>query len=268
MRPSIQFLSRYSLRIATISGIPIRLHYTMLLFPILLFPTLTTTNDVSLYLFILLAIPVSVLLHELGHCFSARRYGIPTRDIYLTPIGGVAMIEGMPARPLQEAVIAIAGPLVSLALALIFGLLGWLFHGLPVDNLPLLWLGCLMNAMLLIFNLIPAFPMDGGRVLRALLAPRIGFLKATRIASGIGQGLCILFIFYGATRTRPSPFSAFDTWDPNPILIFIGIMIFLAARREYEMVKRVVEQMQKEASELHQPLPVNEESGINSSHRK
>jgi Zn-dependent protease/CBS domain-containing protein len=165
-----------------------------------------------------------VVLHEYGHVFAARRYGIRTRDITLLPIGGVASIERMPEKPEQEIVIALAGPAVNLVIALALMLL----LKAPFDPIQMTQLEAAQSSMLarvaaanmalLLFNLIPAFPMDGGRVLRALLTIPLGYTRATRTAAAIGQGLAVLFVFWGLFG--------------YPLLILIGVFIFMAASWE------------------------------------
>jgi Zn-dependent protease/CBS domain-containing protein len=165
-----------------------------------------------------------VVLHEFGHVFAARRYGIGTTDITLLPIGGVASLERMPEKPSQEIVVALAGPAVNLVIALVLiVLMGAQFDLSQMAQLEqaqttLMARVAAANIALLVFNLIPAFPMDGGRVLRALLAVRMGYTRATRVAAGIGQGLAVLFGFLGLFG--------------NPLLILIAVFIFLAASGE------------------------------------
>lgn len=149
-----------------------------------------------------LALFACVLLHEYGHAIAARRYGIRTRDITLMPIGGLARLERMPKDPAQELVVALAGPLVNLVIAFALAIGLWATRtplAAPEDwfdvgllPLRLMWI----NLGLLGFNLLPAFPMDGGRVLRALLALRWSPVQATRVAARIGQGFAILFALY------------------------------------------------------------------------
>ncbi|MEX1365548.1 MAG: site-2 protease family protein, partial [Nannocystaceae bacterium] len=138
----------------------------------------------------LLAVFGSVLLHELGHALMARRFGIRTRRIILSPIGGIAQLEGMPSRPRQELAVALAGPAVNFALAAVLWLVAPVFAGVPLLA-ALIGGVTVANLMLGAFNLLPAFPMDGGRALRAFLAERKGSLRATEIAARVGKGMAI-----------------------------------------------------------------------------
>jgi Zn-dependent protease/CBS domain-containing protein len=183
---------------------------------------------VDQFLFIALLF-VSVLLHEFGHIRAARRYGIPTPDVILTPIGGVARIARMPDKPMQELVIALAGPLVTLVIAVSLALVILLREGsgaltaLWGSDLSIWTALCWTNVVLLVFNLIPAFPMDGGRVLRALLASRIGMVRGTRIAARVGQVLAVVLAMVGLQY--------------NIFLVLIAAFVFLGAEAEYEQVK-------------------------------
>jgi Zn-dependent protease/CBS domain-containing protein len=167
---------------------------------------------------------VSVLLHEFGHVLAARRYGINTPEITLLPIGGVASLERMPEKPHQEIVVALAGPLVTLLIVIVLMfVLGARFdlsQMTQLEQAQSTMTGRLAaaNGALLIFNLIPAFPMDGGRVLRALLAIQLGYTRATRVAALIGQGLALVFGFIGLFG--------------NPLLVLVAAFIFLAASGE------------------------------------
>src|SRR5262249_27311274 len=166
----------------------------------------------------IIALFVCVVLHEFGHIVAARRYGIRTPDVTLLPIGGVASLERMPEKPSQEIVGALAGPAVNLLIALVLMfVLGAKFDLSQMAQLEqaqtsLVGRIAAANVMLLVFNLIPAFPMDGGRVLRALLAIGMGYTRATRVAGSIGQGLAVLFAFLGLMG--------------NPLLVLIAVFIF------------------------------------------
>ncbi len=172
-----------------------------------------------------------VLLHEFGHAFAARRCGIRTPDITLFPFGGVARIERMPENPRQEIFIALAGPAVNVVIA------GVLWIALAIsgrivrpDHLGIA--GSLaievlsVNVMLLLFNLIPAFPMDGGRVLRAALTMKLGHARATRIAAQIGQAIAVMLGFVGAFGFSPLGM------PPSPMLILVAVFVFMAAANE------------------------------------
>ena len=223
----------WSWRIGRIAGIDVYVHSTFLL--------LLGWVGLSHYLahqdprealygvVFILALFGVVVLHELGHALAARRYGIRTHDITLLPIGGVARLERMPDDPKQELVVALAGPAVNAVLA------GALYLGLllgqrliPVEEVPrvgahflnqMLW----VNVSLAVFNLLPAFPMDGGRVLRALLALRLNYVRASQVAARIGQGMALFFGFLGLLY--------------NPFLVFIALFVWIAASEEASMVQ-------------------------------
>ena len=170
-----------------------------------------------------------VVLHEFGHVWAARRYGIRTSDVTLLPIGGVASLERMPEKPGQEIVVALAGPAVNFVIALVLMVVvGARFDLSQVAQLEqaqstLTARVAAANIALAVFNLIPAFPMDGGRVLRALLAIPLGYTQATRVAATIGQVLAIGFAFLGLFG--------------NPLLVLIAVFIFLAASGEAGFVQ-------------------------------
>ena len=209
--------TRWSWRVAEIAGIPIRIHVTLalLLGWIALSYSRTGIGPAATAFGVLLVLAVFVVIavHELAHALVARRFGVPTREILLLPIGGIASIEHMPERPGQELAIAIVGPLVNLALA---GIL-WLAPG------DFAWQLARINLGLALFNLIPAFPMDGGRALRAVLALWLRRDRATEIAGRLGMIVAIGFAALGFVT--------------NPWLIVIAAVVWLGARQEVEMVR-------------------------------
>jgi len=173
---------------------------------------------------LILGIFGSVLLHEFGHALAARRYGIRTPDITLLPIGGVARLERLPEGPAAELVVALAGPLVNVVIAAVLYVVLRVFGGsAPMSDASLVG-GNLAaqllatNVWLVLFNLLPAFPMDGGRVLRAVLAAWLGRSRATQVAAAVGQAFAFVFVLAG--------------FFFNPMLIFIGLFIYVAADSE------------------------------------
>lgn len=228
-----------SFKMMDIAGIPVKVHWTFgffFLWIIYIGTNAGLSNPGLLRLaFFSLALFVCVILHELGHALTARKYGVKTKDIIISPIGGVARLLNIPSKPSQELVIAIAGPLVNLVLAVLLalGLLLFRDHGLlpigepdrvfdyPGNFFPTL---LILNTALIVFNMVPAFPMDGGRVLRAFLSMRWGRLKATRWAAWIGQVFSVAFIFLGFY------------WS-DYILVFIGVFVIFSAATEYQMVR-------------------------------
>ena len=217
----------WSITIGAVKGTVIRLHVTFLLFLAWIAAAYYVSGGwdaaVEGVLFIVL-IFTCVLLHEFGHIFAARRYGVQTPDVVLLPIGGVARLERIPEEPAQEIVVALAGPAVNLVIAaVLFLLLGGLVPPQTLDmaNPGVDLLGRLLwvNLFLALFNLVPAFPMDGGRVLRAFLAQRLGYARGTQIASSIGQGTAFLFGLLGLV-------------SGNVLLLFIALFVYLAAASE------------------------------------
>lgn len=216
-----------SYRIFSVIGIPIHLHVTLLIFlPLMVLyvgsalglPPLSGLLTVAGFF-------ASIALHELGHSVVAMRYGCGVRQILLMPIGGVAQLTHIPENPRAEIWIAVAGPAVSLGLgAATFGL-AVLVYSIGWVNLAVIFqIWSAVNIVLVLFNLLPSFPMDGGRVFRALMTPRIGRLRATYIASRVGRVMAILFGIYGLFRF-------------NVLLVAIAFFIHSAATTEYRMVR-------------------------------
>lgn len=218
-------------KVATVYGIPIRLHISL----VLLLPLLMWAYGLVHGIIYGISLLLSIVLHELGHSVVAIRKGCRVRQILLLPIGGAAQMESIPRRPWDEVQMALAGPAVSVALfaALTFG---GAYVPLP-QNSPFLGAGGLngvqeigiVNLLLAVFNLLPAFPMDGGRVLRALLARRFGRLTATRLAARVGRviavlmfvgSLCLSFLGYGF-----------------PMMSVIAVFVFWAAGAKYRAVR-------------------------------
>lgn len=216
---------KWSLRIGRFLGIDVFLHFTFLIFLGVIW-FYTQGSLVTLAFFI--AAFTCVVLHEYGHALAARRYGIPTRDITLLPIGGVARLERMPADPKQELVVAIAGPAVNLVIAallygvcLAFGInpmveADHFLHGRADFVITLMW----WNLVMIVFNMLPAFPMDGGRVLRALLAMKLEYARATRVAATVGRGMALLFAYYAIFHSG------------SPMLIVIAFFVWMGAGEE------------------------------------
>lgn len=217
----------WSFKIATIAGTQVRVHVTFALILAWFWWMHYQIGGVPAawegVLFIL-AVFACVVAHEFGHALAARRYGIRTPDITLLPIGGLARLERMPEEPRQEFVIAVAGPAVNVVIAaailLALGGAGQFEDMAQVEDPRVNFLVRLagVNIFLVLFNMIPAFPMDGGRVLRAALASRMSWPRATQVAATIGQGMAFVFGFIGLLY--------------NPILIFIAIFVYLAATAE------------------------------------
>ncbi|MFO7297583.1 MAG: site-2 protease family protein [Pseudomonadota bacterium] len=222
----------WSFRLLTVAGTEVRVHLTFFLllawFGAVQWMAAGPEAAAFAVVFIVLLF-LCVLLHEFGHVFAARRYGIRTPDITLLPIGGLASLERMPEKPSQEIFVALAGPAVNVIIAFILVA----FAGARLDPRALdlmenpasdmLSRLAIANVALVVFNLIPAFPMDGGRVLRALLAMRMGFVRATRTAAFVGQSLAFFLGFIGLLG--------------NPLLILIAVFVYLAATAESQYVE-------------------------------
>ena len=215
----------WSLRLGSLFGIPVCIHWTFvaLLAFVGLSPGLEagTLGAALGSILFLSAVFGCVLLHELGHALMARRFGIHTRDVTLLPFGGVARLGRMPTDPRQEMAIALAGPAINVGIAMVLALLVVLSGsrtalGLSSGSFVAQLLA--VNIGLVLFNLLPAFPMDGGRVLRALLARRSGYVTATDVASTIGRGMAVLFGIAGLF------------W--SSMLIVIAVFLWFAATEE------------------------------------
>jgi Zn-dependent protease len=232
---------KWSLSLGKIKGIRILVHWTfILIIAWVVFAEMGRGSDfttIMLTILFVLTIFGCVVLHELGHALTARRYNIDTKKITLLPIGGVASLEKMPEEPKKELWIALAGPAVNVVIAILLYIYlaftnafervlqnGALEKGVvTLENF--IFSLFVVNVILVVFNAIPAFPMDGGRVLRALLAMRLERVKATQIAANLGQLVAIGFAFLGIMY--------------NPILIFIGLFVFFGAYSENMMVQHL-----------------------------
>jgi Zn-dependent protease/CBS domain-containing protein len=225
---------KWSIRLGRVLGIDVYMHLTfLLLLAWVAWMTFSAGRSIAAaaasVLFVL-ALFACVVLHEFGHALTARRFGIRTRDITLLPIGGLARLERMPDKPMQELWVALAGPAVNVVIAAVLAplvVLGGDFGpgAVPLAGGPLLpWL-LQANIVLALFNLLPAFPMDGGRVLRALLATRFEYTQATQIAATVGQGMAFLFGFVGLFVFH------------NALLLFVALFVWIGAAQEASMVQ-------------------------------
>jgi Zn-dependent protease/predicted transcriptional regulator len=231
---------KWSFRIGRFAGIDVFVHATFLLFLAWVgFSRFSRTGEVGAAIdgvLFMLAVFGTVVIHEFGHALMARRFGVQTRDVTLLPIGGVARLERIPERPLEELAVALAGPAVNVAFAVVFGAIltaQGIGLGLPgadasvegavVPDAPFLLRMFWVNVSLAVFNLLPAFPMDGGRALRALLATRGDHVQATKTAAGIGQGLALLLGLLGVFA--------------NPMLVLVAVFVWLGAASESQSVQ-------------------------------
>ena len=224
---------KWSLKLGSFAGIRVFVHWTfVLLLGWILFSHLGRGHNWAeawAAVGFILALFACVLLHEFGHALTAKRYGIRTQDITLLPIGGVARLERLPENPRQELLVTLAGPAVNVVIAGVLFAIFWFVDRISAVPevqllegnflLRLMW----VNVFLGVFNLLPAFPMDGGRILRALLSMRLGRATATRMAANIGQGMAILFGIAG--------------FFGNPMLIFIAVFVYLGAEAEAQAVE-------------------------------
>ncbi len=224
---------KWSIPIGVYAGIKVQIHLTFIALLVWIGFSIFTSQQSAMAAAIgvgfILSLFLCVVLHEYGHALMARRFGVGTRDITLLPIGGVARLERMPEKPSEELLVALAGPAVNVVIAIVLAV------GLSVAGRPLSFAEPLLaeqffsgagfaerllsvNLLLIGFNMLPAFPMDGGRVLRALLAMRMSYARATRAAATVGQGFAFLFgaigLFY------------------NPFLLIIAVFVWLGAAQE------------------------------------
>ena len=213
----------WSIPIIRIAGIQLRIHVTFLL--LIVWVALGSASSAVFVLLLFLC----VVLHEFGHAFAAKAYGINTPDITLLPIGGVARLERIPEEPKQELIIAIAGPIVNVIIAaclyVVIGARGHVDPATAMRGGDMLIGLFQINVWLLLFNLLPAFPMDGGRVLRSLLAARMTFARATQVAATVGQAFAWFFGIIGL-------FGIPGIMHANPFLIFIAFFVYIGASQE------------------------------------
>ncbi|MCB0593820.1 MAG: site-2 protease family protein [Lewinellaceae bacterium] len=240
-----------AVQIAKFFGIPVQVHWTFVLIFVYVFyegmGKSLSWGEMGWIMVFVLALFACVVLHEYGHALTARRFGVDTRDIILSPIGGVARLDRLPEQPMHEFLVAIAGPLVNIAIGAVLSFIPLLSSEESRQNFINFFMQVLypqsnffvsdpspfqyfvfglvaLNVVLAVFNLLPAFPMDGGRVLRALLSLRLGRMRATQIAVYIGQLIAVLLMAYGL-------------WNFHFITALIGLFVFVTAANEYRMVK-------------------------------
>ncbi|ACX73329.1 peptidase M50 [Methanocaldococcus vulcanius M7] len=229
----------YSIRLFKIMGIPIELHITFILFLIIIV-AFSIIYDSIFWAILFILLFVSVVLHELGHSYVAKKYGVRIEKILLLPIGGVAMMDKIPKE--GELKIGIAGPLVSFAIGISLLVISRFFD-VNVDGYPLLYTLSLLNLILGGFNLIPAFPMDGGRILRAILSKKYGYLKSTKIAVNIGKILALIMLLLGLLSM-------------NVMLILVSLFVYFGAEQEGKVVE--VDEVFKniKAKDIMTPNPI------------
>lgn len=233
-----------SLKIGRFAGIQVQVHWTFwllfLFIGFLVFSKDGTLVDLFWHSVFVLGLFFCVVLHEFGHALTARKYGIPTRSITLLPIGGLASLKKIPENPKEEFLVAIAGPAVNVVIALVLLLFvpTETFTSMDPETLQeelsmitpgnFLFYLLTANIALVLFNLIPAFPMDGGRIFRAILTMKMGRIKATQIAASVGKFLALLFflygLFYGILMTVIAVFIWFGAHSENIMIQQIELM--------------------------------------------
>lgn len=259
-----------SLKLGKVFGIELKVHNTFWLLLLLVLFDGTRTGDLAsavLDVGVVMALFVCVALHEGGHALAAARYGVRTRDITLHFLGGVARMERIPEKPAQEIVIALAGPAVNLVIALL------MLGGIVIADIPLpgsvlsagpdpfgefVWRLMILNVFLAVFNLLPAFPMDGGRVLRALLATGMPRLQATSAAVGVGTVLAIAFVGCGITGVNLPPV-VIPPWSIG--LILLGLLVLVLGRVELAQVRMIAahREWEREAAAFDGPYDLDPE---------
>ena len=243
-----------SLYIGTYLGIPVKVHWSfgliLLLIGYIIYDEGYNPRESTSLIMYVFSLFLCVILHEYGHALAARKFGVGTEDIILSPIGGLARLHSIPENPKKELVIAIAGPLVNLIIALLLILAILLIGQVNFDQqdtmtmlvhpVGFMQMVLLLNIVLFVFNLIPAFPMDGGRILRAGLSLKMDRLKATRIASITGRLFSIAFMVIGVYYSHYA-------------LIFIGLFVYIMAFKEYQYLrlKRMHEMQRARTIELN-----------------
>ena len=237
-----------SLRIGRVFGINLFIHWTFWLLPLWIVFFGNETGVVSLWMHLLLiaALFGCIVLHELGHALTARHFGIGTRSITLSPLGGIARLERMSHKPWEEFCIAIAGPLVNVVIAALLGvgcLAGIFLDARILESLPGSFVGMLLvlNIVMIVFNMIPAFPMDGGRVLRAILSGAMGLLPGTRVAVVVGTVFASIIAVFGVL------------WWQNPWMVLIGLFVIWAGQQELRALEAEEHQRHAEEDEVLQP---------------
>ena len=224
---------KWSTKLGSFKGIEVYIHFTFWLIFLwvgyIYWIRFKNINSVIEGVVLVMAVFACVLLHEFGHALTAQRFGIKTRDITLLPIGGLAKIEKIPEKPIQEFWITLAGPAVNVVIALLLFMILYLTGNLgPLTNISVtegsfIQKLMLVNVVLVVFNVLPAFPMDGGRILRAVLAMHMNYTKATQVAVSIGQGMAFLFGFIGLFT--------------NPFLVIIALFVWIGATMEGSIVQ-------------------------------
>src|SRR5512138_3397763 len=250
----------WSIKLFRVKGIDVKVHLTFLLILIWAAYRWSGSTGAGLQgalfgIVVTLLLFVSVTLHEFGHSLQAIKYGVRVRDITLMPLGGVSRMDEIPEKPAQELRIALAGPLINFAIAALLAIVGVVLSTQAIVTLPELlaslgqasWEGMLAyltmtNLALGLFNLVPAFPMDGGRVLRALLALKLSYARATSIAAKIGQGLAFLLGLWGFTT---------GSWT----LVLIAAFVWMGAESEgtQVQVKSALQDMRVAQAMTRQP---------------